>query len=301
MQKMYYTPGTAKKMRNRFYGHQVLKGKGEAKTPVSPEREYTRVLNAYMKLIREELMTELPKMQSEYRKELENREDGIRTDSLDSLFSFINTFFENLKSNTGALMSKSDVVSSLKKVFNHAKKQGVNNWKKMVKTTFGVELSDDYYSGSFFDDELTQFVGENVDLIKTIPNDMLDKMKEIIIEGYKNGKSTSEMTREIQAEYGTAKRHARFIARDQIAKLNAAITQREHRDAGVTQYVWSDSGDSRVRESHRRLNGKTFDYANPPMTDNGRRCNPGEDYGCRCVGIPVFNVNFLNLPLKDDK
>ena len=65
----------------------------------------------------------------------------------------------------------------------------------------------------------------------------------------------------------------------------------------MEEYVWSTSQDSRVRDSHRRLNRKKFRWDDPPVVDpkTGRRCHPGEDYGCRCVALPVFNLN-ITLP-----
>ena len=71
------------------------------------------------------------------------------------------------------------------------------------------------------------------------------------------------------------------------------------RDAGVEEYIWSTSGDSRVRESHKKLNGKRFRWDDPPVVDEktGRRCHPGEDYECRCVALAVFDFDTIDLPI----
>jgi SPP1 gp7 family putative phage head morphogenesis protein len=117
-------------------------------------------------------------------------------------------------------------------------------------------------------------------------------------EGYLAGKSNTAVGREIQEEYGMGRRHAQFIARDQIAKLNADLCQAQQKDAGVEEYVWSTSGDRRVRERHQELDGNRFKWNDPPIVDerSGRRCHPGQDYSCRCVALPVFNLPELNLP-----
>ena len=104
------------------------------------------------------------------------------------------------------------------------------------------------------------------------------------------------MTREIQDAYHRTKRHARLLARDQTAKLNGQLTEAQQRDAGVNEYVWSTCGDSRVRDSHRRLHGKRFSWDNPPEVTPGRRLHPGQDYQCRCVALPVFNLEGIELP-----
>jgi SPP1 gp7 family putative phage head morphogenesis protein len=96
-----------------------------------------------------------------------------------------------------------------------------------------------------------------------------------------------------------------MIARDQTAKLNGRITQKQHRDAGVTRYKWSTSGDERVRECHGSFDGKIYSYDSPPeiwystkkgIVYTGRHCNPMEDYQCRCCAIPVFDIDETDLP-----
>ena len=136
--------------------------------------------------------------------------------------------------------------------------------------------------------KLFAWISENVDLIKTVPSQSLGKIKELVYRQYMDGGSTTNIVKELQRQYGMDKRHANLIARDQIGKLNTKITESQQRDAGVKRYKWSDSRDEKVRKSHRRLNGHIFSWDNPPETDGGRRCHPGEDYQCRCCAIPVF-------------
>lgn len=83
---------------------------------------------------------------------------------------------------------------------------------------------------------------------------------------------------------------ARFIARDTTLKTNAAVTQTRQRAAGVTAYTWSTSRDERVRPGHAALEGERCSYDDPPVTDEetGETNNPGEDWQCRCVPIPVI-------------
>ena len=102
-------------------------------------------------------------------------------------------------------------------------------------------------------------------LIKTIPQESLSRMREIVMDGYRNGETTTSIVRKIQRAYSVDRRHAQLLARDQIAKLNSNIAQQQQRDAGVEEYIWSDSGDGRVRPSHKKLNGKRFRWDDPPI------------------------------------
>ena len=143
---------------------------------------------------------------------------------------------------------------------------------------------------------------ENVDLIRTIPEQTLDKMQEIVYKGFTRGRPTTQMVKDIQQTYQVGRRRAELIARDQTAKLNGQIQQAQQMDAGITEYIWRDCRDQRVRDSHRKLNGKKFRWDAPPVVDErtGRRCHPGQDYQCRCFARPVFNRMTLNLPIAGE-
>lgn len=180
------------------------------------------------------------------------------------------------------------------------RKLTVKEWKKAIKATLGIDIREDYYLGDFYVEQLKKWVEENVGLISSIPEDTLEKMKDIVYDGFTNGKTTTRMVKEIQRAYGISRRRAELIARDQTAKLNGQIQKTQQQDAGITEYVWSTTGDERVRRSHRELNGKKFSWDDPPENSDGRKCHPGQDFQCRCIGRPVFNRN-INLPVADDE
>ncbi len=154
--------------------------------------------------------------------------------------------------------------------------------------------------GEFFQIAIDRWVDENVSLIKTIPTDTLGEMRTIVKDGFANGKSATSIMKQIQHKYNVEKTHARLIAKDQVGKLNASIAEAQQRDAGIEEYVWCDCGDSKVRDSHRALNGKRCRWDNPPIVDlkTGRRCHPGQDYQCRCRPKPVFKFGTFNVPIS---
>lgn len=182
---------------------------------------------------------------------------------------------------------------------NAVVKLSIREWKKAVKSTLGIDLMDDYYTGELYRTMMERWVEDNVALIKTIPQESLGRMRQIVLEGYRNGETTTAIVKQIQRTYSVDRRHAQLLARDQIAKLNGDITQQQQQDAGVVEYVWSTSGDSRVRPSHAALNHKRFRWDDPPVVDEktGRRCHPGKDYQCRCCALPVFNIKTVDLPV----
>lgn len=84
---------------------------------------------------------------------------------------------------------------------------------------------------------------------------------------------------------GMCKRHANFIARDQLGKFAASINEAQAEFVGASSYVWRTSLDSRVRHKHAQREGKTFRYDQPP--EGG---NPGIDYRCRCSAEAIIHM-----------
>ena len=292
---------TLAKVGKKFYGHRTLVSKYEPQIPSASERAYNSLVNSYMGILREELMKELPNLKEAYREELrKDSADGSRADSATGIYLAVTRIFNSVKNNVIARTTGFGLRRKLEELANLNRKLTVKEWKKAIRATLGVDIREDYYLGDFYVEQLAKWVSENVDLIKTIPEDSLDKMKDIVLDGYTNGKSTTDMAKQIRLVYKISKNRAKFIAADQTAKLNGQIQRAQQLDAGVSRYKWCTCGDERVRSSHRSLNGKIFSWNEAPLNSDGRRCHPGEDFRCRCVGRPVFDRDTLNIPIKDD-
>lgn len=127
---------------------------------------------------------------------------------------------------------------------------------------------------------------ENVSLISNASRVFLDQVRDTL-EDYE-GQTPDKLAGALEDRVGVSSSRAQLIARDQTLKLNASVTRTRHEAAGVTRYRWSTSNDERVRPRHKELNGKTFAYDDPPDTGDGDTNNPGEDFQCRCVAIPLI-------------
>mgnify|MGYP000327243133 CR=1 FL=1 len=128
---------------------------------------------------------------------------------------------------------------------------------------------------------------QNVRLISSIPDRLLDDVQRLVSQSAQDGTRVEVLARQIEDRFSVTQSRARLIARDQTLKANSALTQARHREAGVTEYIWDASGDSRVRDMHAELDGRVFRWDDPPITnEQGERNHPGEDYQCRCVARP---------------
>ena len=292
------------RLKRKFGSHGVLYSKYDPVIPMSAEREYRRIVNAYMGILKETLESELPKCKDVYKSVRDaNVRENLRNDSATDPTDLMLAIAAVFTAMENALMSRTDGFGLRRRLENLARltrKLTVKEWKKAVRATLAIDIREDYYLGDFYADQLLIWIQENVDLIKTIPKDSLDKMRDIVYDGFVNGKTTTEMMKDIRRVYGVNKRRAMFIARDQIAKLNGEIQRAQQMDAGIREYIWSTVEDERVRKSHRELNGKKFSWDEPPKNSDGRCCHPGQDFNCRCIGRPVFARDALNLPIDED-
>lgn len=291
----------------QHHGKTVIPSRYKAKYPDSAEREYLRLVNAYMAIEKEAIIKHIPEMKrilnegtqyhADSKKDNEEKRKTARFSGIDNTIVRMEALFRSIRRELDAAFGLYDLKRRIEKIADLDHKLAIGEWKKAVSKTLGINLLDDYYSGDYYKDMLGKWVSDNVELIKTVPNQSLDKMKELVYQNYMKGATTTDIVREIQHQYGMDKRHAKLIARDQTAKLSSKITQSQQRDAGVSNYEWSGTLDRRERASHRALEGKIFSWDNPPETDRGRRCHPGEDYRCRCCALPVFDLDTLELPM----
>lgn len=133
---------------------------------------------------------------------------------------------------------------------------------------------------------------------------MMTDLRGITEENARQGYRFDKLTDGIKGRFDVTTSKARFLARQETALFMSAYRRERFGESGVTRYMWSTAGDARVRPAtnltpaarrhagnHRRLDGQIFEYAKPPIVDpnTGRRANPGQDFNCRCVDVPVLD------------
>jgi len=123
-------------------------------------------------------------------------------------------------------------------------------------------------------------------------------LRDAVEENAKEGYRFDKLIPSIKKRYGVTVRKAKFLARNETSIFMSKYHEQRYAEAGVTEYIWSTSHDIRVRpapgthgsDNHRVLDGRVFSFANPPVVDpaTSRKANPGQDYNCRCVAIPIL-------------
>lgn len=133
--------------------------------------------------------------------------------------------------------------------------------------------------------------GQNLDkYIKNWTVDNISKLRNEVTTNAFGGRRTESLLKYIQDNHAVSQRKAVFLARQETSLLMSKFHESRNADIGVTTYQWRTSHDRRVRHDHRDLDKQIFSYSLPPVSDRrtGRRANPGEDFGCRCVAVGII-------------
>jgi SPP1 gp7 family putative phage head morphogenesis protein len=127
----------------------------------------------------------------------------------------------------------------------------------------------------------------NVSLVRSLFDRELTVLKRILAQG--EGLRVEALQKKIEERFGVTESKAELLARDQVLKLNGEITHRLQVSAGIEEYIWTTSGDERVRDRHAELDGTRQLWDEPPVVSHdARTAHPGDDYQCRCTAFPVL-------------
>lgn len=163
-----------------------------------------------------------------------------------------------------------------------------------------------------------ELVFENSQLIKTLPNDISDRVTQFAAEEAFKGRRASDIAKQIQAifpEHTRAK--ADLIARTQVSMTQTNLIKARAEKFGWNWYVWravgGGRGDGRTRKSHRGMSGVLVNWKDPPApenlfptyTKNGRpyrntlgKYHAGQCPNCRCYPEPVIDLDLFQWPMK---
>lgn len=244
--------------------------------PQGQEIAYTKDLYSLQRelarMIREVIFPAIPSMVDEVQRKTPTDRQDDYLDRLNSLILFIRKAIQGKVDET---ILQAENVGQRINQFNYAQFQKVN------ESVLGVDL---FVSEPWLLDQLKLFASQNAQLIRSLPDQELERVAGAIERGLQDGTSIREIEKEIQKSFGITRRRAKLIARDQTTKLNASLTKLRQQEVGVEEYVWQTSGDERVRPTHRANDGKTFRWDKPPKTGH-----PGSEVNCRCVALPVLD------------
>lgn len=137
-------------------------------------------------------------------------------------------------------------------------------------------------------------VAENVGLIKSIPQQYLQRVEGAVMRSITSGNGLQDLVPALQQYEGQTHRRARNIALDQTRKTYNAINRGRMEAIGIKKFQWHHSGGgAHPREDHIEKDGRIYRFDDPPVIDprTGERGIPGQAINCRCTMSPVFDFS----------
>lgn len=216
---------------------------------------------------------------------------------IDGIFEKLGKMFGSLKKRVGSIFSQKITQRIAKQFVNSIDRVNRRNFEQQARVQ-GIDLVK---VEPWLNDFLQRHISNNVSYIKNLEDETYGRIEKIVREHIEKGSPAKVIRDAIVEQTNISKNRAEFLAVDQAGSILGQMTAERHQRLGIEKFKWDTSGDERVRDSHRKLDGKVFSYDDPPEV-NGRKVLPGEDYRCRCVAIPVFDdedefdePNFLRI------
>lgn len=165
-------------------------------------------------------------------------------------------------------------------IANNTQRYNREQLNKMARSALGVEV---LLREEWLRELLLSFTTQNVNLINSIPERYLSSVEAIVQQGMRQGMRPEDIAKRIREQGRVTRRRAKFIARDQVAKLNGQLTELRQTELKIRRYRWRTSLDERVRPKHARREGQIYRWNKPPSGGH-----PGFEYNCRCTAEPVI-------------
>lgn len=169
----------------------------------------------------------------------------------------------------------------------------VKDMFKATDSAFRRALKDSGWAVEFkmtpsMRDALNASITENVGLIRSIPEQYLNKVEGAVMRNYAVGRDLESMVKEIKAIYPVTNKRAAFIARDQSNKANAVVNRTRQLELGITEAIWMHShAGKNPRPDHVKANGTKFKVAEGCLI-SGEYIMAGEKPNCRCTSRAIL-------------
>jgi SPP1 gp7 family putative phage head morphogenesis protein len=131
-------------------------------------------------------------------------------------------------------------------------------------------------------------VAENVSLIKSIAQQHLGQVEQLVMRNIPAGRDIGGLRKDLQHQLGVTQRRATLIARNQNNMATATVCRARQQDLGIKRAIWMHSSAGRhPRPEHVAANGKEYDV-DKGMWLEQRWTWPGREINCRCVSRSII-------------
>jgi 8-oxo-dGTP pyrophosphatase MutT (NUDIX family) len=133
-------------------------------------------------------------------------------------------------------------------------------------------------------------VAENVNLIKSIPQQFLKDVESSVWTNVMKGSDLHTLSKDLREKYGISHRRAAFIATDQNAKARAVFEEARRSELGIEEAEWRHSGAGKYkRPTHIAMDRKRYKIKEG-MWDPAvqKYIWPGTEPRCRCTSRSIL-------------
>ena len=301
-------------LKQALYAHRKALGRAARGRPRKPirwlypwatERHYAAAIRAWLRPMKEYV--------HQYIKN--NQEAILRGDSVSlvrqdatpggswrrmvtSLYGWFKTYIPPLDDD-GTRKSPSVILMRLANIADTMNDFNENQWDNAAKVELGVEFPvyEDWWP-----ETKKAWQEQNYVYFQDMAGDYIKKINNAVEKAITGGLSPSQLAQQIlKLDQFVSTGKANLMARDQIGKLNGQVTQARMEAVGLEMYIWSTSGDERVRESHALMDGGLCRWDNflvysddggktwKPRPSGAVQLHPGQDYNCRCTALSYWD------------
>lgn len=202
-----------------------------------------------------------------------------------------------------------DFKAELEKSFEEYIQYGsIQDSAELVYKDMGME-----FNFNKFDKFTSRYLyNKKINWAKEVSETTEKTIKEILVEGYENGKSNYAVAEKIKESANFSFGRAEKIARTEIlSSCNYASYISYITSPNVIGYKWSATGDNRTRITHKKADGQIRKKGEPFIVGGYKLLYPGdtslgapakEVISCRCTLIPIFDGESLESnTVYDDK
>src|SRR5260221_7951594 len=190
--------------------------------PYGIERQYHRELNQLThflrNLIKEFLLPAVPSMILEVEVKTPNDRNDDFLSRLNAIILFIRKAVDPKVNET---VIESEFIAEKINRFNN------QQFQKITESTFGIDM---FLNEPWLSDQLKLFASQNSQLIKSLPDQELERVSGIVERGLQEGKPYKEVAKEIKNSFCITDRRAKLIAKDQTKKMNSSLTKLRHQE-----------------------------------------------------------------------
>jgi SPP1 gp7 family putative phage head morphogenesis protein len=130
--------------------------------------------------------------------------------------------------------------------------------------------------------ELPDNASEQIRQSREFSANIVRQMRQRTISGEIAGTRWGDLVQHVYDTGLHVQSSANTVARTETARAASIIQTVRAQGIGSEGFIWRTSLDKDVRPLHRKLEGRFFTWAEPPILDDGKPGLPGTIWNCRC-------------------